>query len=356
MAPAIEEEHVDSLSSNGQKLCIKNFIWSNSEWPQINYDHFDDRDDIPLISLQKDQNCEKVCRDMVAASNKWGFFKLVDHGVPSEIVENMKARLNEMFDLPMEEKLKGARSATMPLGYCTTNPDYGKNLPWAEILQLLQSPQQVLGFAKKVFGDQHQPFSEAMVEYMEALDKLGMTIMEMLANGLGLQSDFFTKNFEEKDSTMIRINKYPPCPLPEKCLGVGSHTDPHTLTILLADNVGGLQVLKDDNQWVGIRPIPNSFVINIGDTLEAWTNGRLKSVIHRAVVNKEKSRLSIAYFLSPALSTIIDSPPELLEDPNTDPPINRKYVPFTWADFRKELLIQKRVIGKTALNRYLISP
>ncbi|KAI7981398.1 Gibberellin 20 oxidase 3 [Camellia lanceoleosa] len=174
---------------------------------------------------------------MVAASSKWGFFKLVDHGVPSEIVENMKARLNEMFDLPMEEKLKGARSATMPLGYCATNPDYGKNLPWAEILQLLQSPQQVLGFAKK-----------------------------------------------------------------------------------------------------------------------AWTNGRLKSVIHRAVVNKEKSRLSIAYFLSPALSTIIDSPPELLKDPNTDPPINRKYVPFTWADFRKELLIQKRVIGKTALDRYLISP
>ncbi|CAL5429606.1 unnamed protein product [Camellia sinensis] len=332
MAPAIEE-HVDSLSSNGQKLCIKNFIWSDSEWPQINYNHFDDRDDIPVISLQKDQNYEKVGRDVVAASNKWGFFKLVDHGVPSEIVENMKARLNEMF---MVEKLKGARSATMPLGYCATNPDYGKNLPWAEILQLL--------------------IVEAMVEYMEALDKLGMTIMEMLANGLGLQSDFFTKNFEEKDSTMIRINKYPPCPLPEKCLGVGSHTDPHTLTILLADNVGGLQVLKDDNQWVGIRPIPNSFVINIGDTFEAWTNGRPKSVIHRAVVNKEKSRLSIAYFLSPALSTIIDSPPELLEDPNTDPPINRKYVPFTWADFRKVLLIQKRVIGKIALNRYLISP
>ncbi|KAF5938682.1 hypothetical protein HYC85_022941 [Camellia sinensis] len=114
----------------------------------------------------------------------------------------------------------------------------------------------------------HYATGEAMVEYMEALDKLGMTIMEMLANGLGLQSDFLTKNFEEKDSTMIRINKYPPCPLPEKCLGVGSHTDPHTLTILLADNVGGLQVLRDDNQWVGIRPIPNSFVINIGDTLE----------------------------------------------------------------------------------------
>lgn len=107
-----------------------------------------------------------------------------------------------------------------------------------------------------------------MVKYMQALDKLGMKIFEMLAHGMGLPDDFFTKNFEEKEATMIRVNRYPPCPLPEKCLGVGSHSDPHTLTILLQDDVGGLQVLKSDNQWIGIRPVPNSFVINIGDTLE----------------------------------------------------------------------------------------
>ena len=109
-----------------------------------------------------------------------------------------------------------------------------------------------------------------MIEYMEALDKLGSKIFEMLAHGLGLEDDFFKKNFEVKEETMIRINRYPPCPLPEKCLGLGSHSDPHTLTILLQDEVGGLQVLKDgdNNQWVGIRPVPNSFVINIGDTLE----------------------------------------------------------------------------------------
>jgi isopenicillin N synthase-like dioxygenase len=109
-----------------------------------------------------------------------------------------------------------------------------------------------------------------MIEYMHELEKLaaGMRIFEMLAHGLGLPEDFFTKNFEEKEATMIRVNRYPPCPLPEKCLGLGSHSDPHTMTILLQDLVGGLQILKGDNQWVGIRPIPNSFVINIGDTLE----------------------------------------------------------------------------------------
>lgn len=109
------------------------------------------------------------------------------------------------------------------------------------------------------------------MDYMNALDGLGMVIFEMLAHGLGLPDDFFTKNMDKKDETMIRINRYPPCPLPEKCLGLGSHSDPHTLTILLQDEVGGLQVQKSDNTWVGIRPVPNSFVINIGDTLEVST-------------------------------------------------------------------------------------
>ncbi|XP_059657643.1 gibberellin 20 oxidase 1-like [Cornus florida] len=358
MGLEIEEQFVDSLSSVNHKLCIKNFIWSKEEWPGISHNEFADGDnDIPVISLRgildekEGQEYAEACQAMVAATQKWGFFKLVDHGVASEIVEKAKTRLQKLFDLPMEQKLKGGRSATLPLGYCATNPDYGHNLPWAEILQLLQSPQQIVAFARMVFGEQHQPFSEALIEYMDALDKLGMTIFEMLAHGLGLVDDFFTKNFDEKEATMIRVNSYPPCPLPEKCLGVGSHSDPHTLTILLQDDVGGLQVLRSDNQWVGISPVPNSFIINIGDTLEAWTNGRLRSVVHRAVVNKERNRMSLAYFLSPTSNALIDCPPQLMDE-ETYP---RKYVPFTWADFRKELLIQKRVVGKTALNRYLIS-
>ncbi|CAN6579537.1 unnamed protein product [Malus baccata var. baccata] len=191
----------------------------------------------------------------------------------------------------------------------------------------------------------------AMIRYLNALDNLGMTILEMLAHGLGLPDNFFTKNFEEKEATMIRVNRYPPCPLPEKCLGLGSHSDPHTLTILLQDDVGGLQVLTSDNKWIGIRPVQNSFIINIGDTLEAWTNGKLRSVVHRAVLNKEKNRLSAAYFMSPRNSALIDCPLALM-DAKTNP---RKYVPFTWGNFRKQLLVQKRVVGKTALERYLIS-
>lgn len=106
---------------------------------------------------------------------------------------------------------------------------------------------------------------------MKAVEELGMTILEMLAHGLCLVDNFFTRNMTEDTNMMIRINRYPPCPLPEKCLGLGSHSDPHTLTILLQDQVGGLQVRRDhDNRWIGVRPLTNSFVINIGDTLEVY--------------------------------------------------------------------------------------
>ncbi|GLT91116.1 hypothetical protein SLE2022_090220 [Rubroshorea leprosula] len=300
MGMEIEEQQVESLSSMGKKLYVKNFIWSEEERPGINHNDFAKEEDIPVISL------------------------LEDHGVAIEILENAKMQLNKLFDLPMELKLK-------------------------EVLQLLQSPEHVVSLAKRVFPGQHHPFSEAIIKYMHQLDRLGMRIFEMLAHGLGLPDDFFTKNFEKKEATIFRPSRCLPCPLPEKCLGLGSHSDPHTLTILLQDDdVGGLQILRDDNQWVGICPVPNSFIVNIGDTLEVWTNGVLKS---RAVLNKGNQRQSVAYFLSPTSSAMIDSPPQLVD------PIHNAWTfkPFTWGDFRNELISQKRVVGKTALNRYLIT-
>lgn len=160
---SIEEQQVPSLSTVENKFCVKDFVWSKEEWPSINYDEFETVDDIPVVSLatvtkgERGEEYDKVCKDMVLACEKWGFFKLVDHGVECEIIERMVDRCNELFDLPIEQKMKGARSTSLPLGYCASNPDYGHNLPWVEILQLLQSPQQVISFAKRVYDDQSKP-------------------------------------------------------------------------------------------------------------------------------------------------------------------------------------------------------
>lgn len=160
---AIERQRVACLSTVEQEFCVEDFVWSKEEWPMISYNDFEQVDDIPVVSLstvmnrEKGEEYEKVCKDMVHACEKWGFFKLIDHGMESEIIQRMVGRCNELFDLPMDQKMKGARSTSLPLGYSSSNPEYGRNLPWAEIIQLLQSPQQVVTFATKVYDDHHKP-------------------------------------------------------------------------------------------------------------------------------------------------------------------------------------------------------
>ena len=162
MAVEVEAQHVEPLSTASTSLQVKDFVWSEDEWPKIKHDEFATGEDIPVISLLKTKKNtrehEEECKKMVEASGNWGFFKLVDHGVPEDVIEAMKGRCSELFDLAMDQKLKGGRGEGLPLGYSASNPDYSRNLPWAEILQLLQSPQMVIDFAQKVFGDSHQPF------------------------------------------------------------------------------------------------------------------------------------------------------------------------------------------------------
>ncbi|KAK2368264.1 protein SRG1 [Trifolium repens] len=113
------------------------------------------------------------------------------------------------------------------------------------------------------------------------------------------------------------MNYYPPCPQPEKVIGLTPHSDGSALTILLQLNdVQGLQVRKD-GMWIPVKPLPNAFIINIGDILEIITNGIYRSIEHRATVNSEKERISIATFyttkhdgeIGPAKSLINEETP-----------------------------------------------
>lgn len=101
-------------------------------------------------------------------------------------------------------------------------------------------------------------------EYCCAMSRLSIQIMELLAMSLGVKPSHFKDFFQENESIM-RLNYYPPCQNPDQTLGTGPHCDPTSLTILHQDNIGGLQVFVD-NQWRSIPPIPNAFVVNIGDT------------------------------------------------------------------------------------------
>ncbi|CAO2826586.1 unnamed protein product [Amaranthus hypochondriacus] len=123
------------------------------------------------------------------------------------------------------------------------------------------------------------------------------------------------------------VHHYPPCPDPSLTLGTRKHGDTSLITILLQDNVPGLQVLKDD-QWIGIQPISNAFVVNFGYQLQIVSNGKVRSAEHRVVTSKNDDRYSAALFFQPAPDFVIEPAKALVNAEN--PPI---YKGVRYADF-----------------------
>ncbi|KAG8385359.1 hypothetical protein BUALT_Bualt03G0034900 [Buddleja alternifolia] len=116
----------------------------------------------------------------------------------------------------------------------------------------------------------------------------------------------------ENGMQSMRMNYYPACPEPDKVIGLTPHSDASGITILLQLNgVEGFQV-KKDGIWIPLKSLPDAFVVNLGDIIEILSNGLYKSIEHRAVVNSEKERTSIAMFFNPKFEAQVGPSPSLL--------------------------------------------
>ena len=131
-------------------------------------------------------------------------------------------------------------------------------------------------------------------------------LSKMLLKGLGLEENIFDQNFNG-ECTVLRLIHYPPTlkPILPNQLRCGEHSDYGALTILFQDPAGGLEIKTRQDEWLPAPYIPNTVIINIGDCMEMWTNGFLKSTPHR-VVNPQiekmgMPRYSTAFFFDPNL-------------------------------------------------------
>ncbi|WJZ87275.1 hypothetical protein VitviT2T_006671 [Vitis vinifera] len=125
---------------------------------------------------------------------------------------------------------------------------------------------------------------------------LGLKLLELISEALCLNPNHL-KDMDCAEGLLILCHYYPACPQPELTMASTRHSDNDFLTILLQDQIGGLQVLHQD-QWVDIPPVPGALVINVGDLLQLITNDRFKSVEHRVLANRRGPRVSVACFFS----------------------------------------------------------
>ncbi|GMJ13550.1 gibberellin 20 oxidase 2 [Hibiscus trionum] len=313
-----------------QSQIPKEFIWPDDEKPGANPPELK----VPLIDLGGFLSGDPVAtieasRLIGEACWQHGFFLVVNHGVDAKLVSDAHKYMDNFFELPLCEKQRAQRRFGEDCGYASSfTGRFSTKLPWKETLSFRysaknNSSKMVEDYVVDKMGDELRQFGRVYQDYCEAMSKLSLGIMEVLAISLGVNRAHFREFFEKNDSIM-RLNYYPPCQKPDQTLGTGPHCDPTSLTILHQDRVGGLQVFVD-NEWRSISPNSEAFVVNIGDTFMALSNGRYKSCLHRAVVNSHETRKSLAFFLCPAGDKLVTPPAELV---NQSSP--RVYPDFTW--------------------------
>ena len=162
---------------------------------------------------------------------------------------------------------------------------------------------------------------------------LSKKITAVLLNCLG--DDFDTKYYESEFSNChgyLRVNNYSP---PEATHlqgieGLGMHTDMSCITILFQDEIGGLQVRSKGGEWMDIMPTGGTLVVNIGDLLQAWSNGRFRSSEHRVILKQRVSRFSLAFFRCFEDEKVITAPEDVVGEGN-----QRIYGPFVCRDYIK---------------------
>jgi len=287
------------------------------------------------------------------ACEQWGFFQVKNHGMPFSLMTQTQQVFREFFELPYEERNKiraeAEEDALPDEGYGDRFGGKGrKSANWSDRLRLYTFP--VSGRRYELWPTHPPSFRETVEDYCEETDKLVRLISELISEGLGLETSFLNDYFAGKSQQVLQVNYYPPCPQPDVTIGLRKHSDNNLITLLLQDAIVGLQVKKDE-EWITVKPVEGWFVVNVGDQIEILSNGRYRSVEHRAFASS-KSRISIATFSAPSDETVVGPIPELLTAKERP-----RFQPITFSEFKKSFYFAgwaKASSGKEHLGHLLV--
>jgi isopenicillin N synthase-like dioxygenase len=274
---------------------------------------------IPVVDIGALYGDDPAAKQVVAAKigaacDDIGFFYVVNHNVPVETIDHAVAMADTFFKQPEAERLK-VKADKNNRGYREVGDVVHRNgKPSARdnfdigFPVTADDPEVKAGtplYAPNIWPDLPS-FREALETYYGETYKLGMKILEGFALYLGKEEGFFTRHFTKPVADMVINHYWGTAGLHISDQASGPHTDHGIVTILWQDSLGGLEVMGKDGNWISVTPLRGSYVINIGELMKRWTNGRFKATVHRVVHLQDKSRYSMPLFCNPNFRTIVD--------------------------------------------------
>jgi isopenicillin N synthase-like dioxygenase len=269
---------------------------------------------IPIIDIQplltETGDRTVVAEQIGRACREHGFFYVIGHGVDEALQHRLESLSRQFFaqDLDTKMQIRMALGGRAWRGYFPVGDELTSGKPdWKEGIYFgseLAADHPLVQAGTPMHGANLFPalpqFRDTVLAYLDAMTKLGHTLMAGIALSLGLSGHYFRDRYTADPLTLFRIFNYPfrSDHQAEPLWGVGEHTDYGILTILKQDDCGGLQI-KSNARWIDAPPIPNSFVCNIGDMLDRMTGGVYRSTPHRVINTAGRDRLSFPFFFDP---------------------------------------------------------
>ena len=274
--------------------------------------------------------------ELRSACEKWGFFRLMNHGFSEEILNDAVEATRAFFDLSPSEKATCSRSKQNASGW--SNEELTKQqLDLKEIFDFCYIPfrnlpddhpdnRSIDGWNK--FFDEGQ--RTALLRYFDEMEACSFALLHSLCRAFGLNFDV-VKDLCQDGVGFCRLNYYQPrgSYSPSKhVVGIHDHTDAGIFTILWTSEVRGLEFKRDD-RYISLDPLPGSLTVNLGDMFAVLMNGLCNAPVHRVIITEDDRRYSIAFFFNPGPSAVVSPDPQCVKRLG-----RRMYQDISWSEFR----------------------
>ncbi|KAB1227073.1 putative 2-oxoglutarate-dependent dioxygenase AOP1.2 [Morella rubra] len=303
---------------------------------------------LPVIDFSKPElkpgtpDWDSLRAQVRQALEEYGCFEALFNKVHLELRKALLGAIDELFDLPLPTKLRNVSKRPFH-GYIGQHPE----VPLYESLGIDDAniPENVKNQANILWPEGKQSFCNTIQSFSEQVSELDQMIRRMVLESLGVEK--YLDEHMGSTKYVLRVMKYQGPQTTETKLGLKAHTDINMVTILYQNEVEGLEVKTQDGEWINFIPSPDSFAVMIGDSLLAWTNGRLHSPHHRVMMTGNKARYSVGLFSVPKAGYIIEAPEELVDEEH---PLLFK--PFDYDQFLAFYYTEAGQNAKSALSTY----